>query len=68
MSPLALGSHMRASLGSDSELSVSFEWYSPVSGLLVGGLCVIQGGAHAAPFLDARQIAVALQPLAFVDR
>jgi hypothetical protein len=34
----------------------------------VGWICVKQGFAKSAPFLCARQMAVVLQPLAFVDR
>jgi len=40
-------------------MSVSFDWYSPVTGMHVGWICVKQGFAKAAPFLNARQIAVA---------
>ena len=32
-------------------MSVSFDWYSPVTGMQVGWICVKQGLAKAAPFL-----------------
>ena len=36
---------------SDSLISVSFDWYSPVTGMQVGWICVKQGLANAAPAL-----------------
>ena len=58
------GTQTRPSLRSDSLISVSLDWYSPVTGMHVGWICVKQGLANAAPFLYARQIAVPLQPFA----
>ncbi len=43
MSPLALGTQIRPSLRSDSLISVSFDWWSPVRGMQVGWICVKQG-------------------------
>ena len=59
---------MRPSLRSDSDISVSFDWNSSLSGMQVGWICVKHGLANSAPFLCARQIAVALQFMALVDR
>ena len=68
MSPGALGTQTRPSLRSDSLISVSFDWWAPLTGMQVGWICVKHGLANNAPRRCARQIAVALQPLAFVDR
>ena len=68
MSPLALGTQMRPSLRSDSLISVSLDWWSPVRGMQVGWIWVKQGLAKYAPRRCARQIAVALEFMAFVDR
>src|SRR5207302_1124793 len=46
---------MRPSLRSDSLMRVSFAWWSPVTGMQVGWICVKQGLANAAPRLWARQ-------------
>ena len=67
-SPMLLGTHTRPSLRRDSLMSVSFDWWSPVTGMQVGWIWVKQGLAKKAPFRWARQMAVVLQPLALVDR
>ena len=59
---------MRPSLRSDSLINVSFDWYSPVLGMQVGWIWVKQGLANSAPRLWARQMAVAFEPLALVER
>ena len=59
---------MRPSLRSDSDISVSFDWNSSLAGMQVGWIWVKQGLAKSAPFRWARQMAVALDALAFVDR
>jgi len=55
-------------LRSDSLINVSLLWYSPDTGMQVGWICVKQGLANSAPRFYARQMAVALHPLAFVER
>jgi hypothetical protein len=59
---------MRPSFRSDSLMSVSLLWCSPVTGMHVGWICVKQGFAKPAPFLYARQIAVPFEPFAYVAR
>ena len=59
---------MRPSLRSDSDISVSFDWNSSLAGMHVGWIWVKQGLPNAAPFRCARQIAVVLDALAFVER
>ena len=59
---------MRPSLRSDSDISVSFDWNSSLWGMQVGWICVKQGLAKNAPRRCARQAAVALQPMALVER
>jgi hypothetical protein len=59
---------MRPSLRSDSLISVSLDCVSSDCGMQVGWICVKHGFANAAPRLWARQIAVALDAFAFVDR
>ncbi len=59
---------MRPSLRSDSDISVSFDWNSSLAGMQVGWIWVKHGLAKAAPFLWARQIAVAFEFFAFVER
>ena len=59
---------MRPSLRSDSDISVSFDWNSSLAGMHVGWIWVKQGLASAAPLRCARQMAVALDALALVDR
>ena len=49
-------------------MSVSFDWYSPERGMQVGWICVKQGFAKSAPLRWARQIAVAFEPFALVER
>src|SRR5688572_14049601 len=58
---------MRPSLRSDSLMSVSFDWWSPLTGMHVGWIWVKHGFAIAAPRLYARQIAVTFEPFASVD-
>src|SRR5215210_7212854 len=67
-SPCRLDTHTRPSLRSDSDMSVSLDWYSPLTGMHVGWICVKHGFAKYAPRLYARQMAVAFDPFAFVDR
>ena len=59
---------MRPSLRSDSDISVSFDWNSSLEGMHVGWIWVKHGLANMAPRLWARQMAVALQFMALVDR
>ena len=59
---------MRPSLRSDSLMSVSLLWNPSDCGMQVGWICVKQGLANAAPCRCARQIAVALELRAFVER
>ena len=68
MSPAASGTHTRPSLRSDSLISVSFDWWGPETGMQVGWIWVKHGLANSAPRRCARQIAVALQPFALVER
>ena len=68
LSPFFAGTQTRPSLRSDSLIRVSFDWYSPDTGMHVGWICVKQGFANSAPCLCARQMAVALEPLALVER
>ena len=49
-------------------MSVNFDWWSPLTGMQVGWICVKHGFAKRAPLRWARQIAVALHPIAFVER
>ena len=51
LSPFFSGTQIRPSLRSDSLISVSFDWYSPHTGMHVGWICVKQGLAKSAPFL-----------------
>ena len=51
MSPFFFGTQMRPSLRSDSLISVSFDWYSPLTGMQVGWICVKHGFANPAPRL-----------------
>ncbi|CAM5498352.1 hypothetical protein STANM309S_03224 [Streptomyces tanashiensis] len=67
-SPLDFGTQMRPSLRSDSLIRVSLDWWSPVRGMQVGWIWVKQGLAKYAPRRWARQTAVALEFMAFVDR
>ena len=62
------GTQIRPSLRSDSDIRVSLDWWWPVTGMQVGWICVKQGLAKYAPRRCARQMAVALEPLALVDR
>ena len=39
-SPFFFGTQIRPSLRSDSDISVSFDWYSPETGIQVGWICV----------------------------
>ena len=59
---------MRPSLRNDSLISVSFDWWSPERGMQVGWIWVKHGLARYAPRRWARQIAVAFEPLALVER
>ncbi len=68
LSSCSLGTQMRPSLRSDSDISVSFDWNSSAGGMQVGWICVKQGLANAAPLRVRRQVAVTLQALALVDR
>ncbi len=68
VSPLALGTQIRPSLRSDSLIRVSLDWWSPVRGMQVGWIWVKHGLAKYAPRRCARQTAVALEFMAFVDR
>ena len=68
MSPFSRGTQIRPSLRSDSLMRVSFAWCSPAAGMHVGWIWQKQGLANPAPFLWARQVAVTLHPLAFVER
>ncbi len=67
-SPAWRGTQIRPSLRSDSLISVSFDCVSSDCGMQVGWICVKHGFANVAPRLWARQIAVALEALAFVLR
>ena len=49
-------------------MSVSFDWKSSRAGMHVGWICVKQGLANSAPRRWARQVAVALESLALVER
>ena len=40
LSPFFLGTQMRPSLRRLSDMSVSFDWWSPVTGMQVGWICV----------------------------
>ena len=68
MSSAFFGTQMRPSLRSDSDISVSLDWKSSLAGMHVGWICVKHGLANAAPFLCARQIAVAFEFFALVER
>lgn len=59
---------MRPSLRSDSLISVSLDWWSPVRGMHVGWIWVKHGFANSAPRRCARHTAVALEFMALVDR
>ena len=59
---------MRPSLRSDSDISVSFDWNSSLDGMQVGWIWVKHGLANSAPRRWARQAAVTLQAIAFVER
>jgi hypothetical protein len=59
---------MRPSLRSDSDISVSFDWNSSLCGMHVGWIWVKHGLAKYAPRRCARQAAVTLHPMAFVER
>ena len=59
---------MRPSLRSDSDIRVSLDWKSPLTGMQVGWIWVKHGLANPAPRLWARQVAVTFDPLALVDR
>jgi hypothetical protein len=67
-SPGRLGTQTRASLRSDSDMSVSLAWKGPAAGRHVGWNCTKPGLANAAPRRYARQIAVAFDAFALVDR
>ncbi len=54
LSPLIFGTQTLPSFRSDSDMSVSFAWCSPVTGMQVGWIWVKQGFAKKAPFLYAR--------------
>ena len=62
------GTQMRPSLRSDSLISVSLLWNASDCGMQVGWIWVKHGFANAAPRLWARQIAVALELRALVER
>jgi len=51
VSPFFSGTQMRPSLRRDSLIRVSFDWYSPLTGMQVGWIWVKQGLANMAPFL-----------------
>ena len=59
---------MRPSLRSDSDMSVSFDWYSPACGMQVGWIWVKHGLPNSAPRRWARQMAVQLEAFALVER
>ncbi len=59
---------MRPSLRSDSDISVSFDWNSSLAGMQVGWIWVKHGLPKSAPLRCARQMAVAFEFLALVDR
>ena len=59
---------MRPSFRSDSLISVSLLWCSPVTGMQVGWIWVKQGFAKYAPLRWARHVAVTLHPTALVDK
>ena len=63
-----IGTQMRPSLRSDSDISVSFDWNSSLAGMHVGWICVKHGLANSAPLRCARQMAVAFDALALVER
>ncbi len=68
MSPCFFGTQTRPSLRRLSLISVSFDWWSPLTGMQVGWICVKQGLAKRAPRLWARQAAVTFEFTALVDR
>ena len=59
-SSLRFGTQTRPSLRSDSDISVSVDWKSPLTGMQVGWICVKHGFAKLAPRLYARYVAVTL--------
>ncbi len=48
-SSIFFGTQMRPSLRSDSDMRVSFDCWSPCTGMHVGWICVKQGLAKPAP-------------------
>jgi hypothetical protein len=68
VSPFFFGTQILPSFRSDSLISVSLDWYSPETGMHVGWIWVKHGLPNSAPRLCARQIAVAFDPFAFVER
>ena len=64
----SLGTQIRPSLRSDSDMSVSFDWKSSLAGMHVGWICVKQGLANSAPRRWARHVADAFEYLALVER
>ncbi len=68
MSPFCFGTQTRPSLRRLSLISVSFDWWSPLTGMQVGWICVKHGLAKSAPRLCARHAAVTFEFTALVDR
>src|ERR1700759_2316692 len=62
------GTQMRPSLRRDSLISVNLDWVSSDWGMHVGWIWVKHGLANAGPLRCARQIAVALDAFALVER
>ena len=63
-----VGTQMRPSLRRLSLMRVSLDCPSPSCGMQVGWICMKQGLAKYAPRLWQRQIAVAFEFTAFVER
>src|SRR4029450_2895852 len=62
------GTQMRPSLRSDSDISVSLDWNSSLAGMQGGWIWVKHGWRNRPPRRCARQMAVAFEYLALVDR
>ena len=68
LSPSFFGTQTRPSLRSDSDIRVSLDWYSPLTGMQVGWICTKQGLAMPAPRFHARKQADTFEAFALVDR
>ena len=66
-SSIFLGTQIRPSFLNDSDINVSFDWWSPETGIQVGWIWVKQGLAKCAPFLWIFQTAETLLPMALVE-